>query len=208
MPKNLTVEDYFKEGSLVSTSLVVRGDTKQHKEELMELGGKFNAMLKGGPGYIFPKSRRNEVETFITGKKAKESPEVVEKNRNVKSARVLLQDVEALFRGISLEEKVAFLQGVMSVMGSTERSTGVPTGTSAKGKHKEEEEEEEEEEDDEKVKSGKTSVKTSAKTSAKTSGKKHSSSPPSSEKEDDSEDASEESEEEDHIPKSLLTKRK
>lgn len=200
MPKNLTVEEYFKEGSLVSTSLVVRGDTKQHKEELMELGGKFNAMLKGGPGYIFPKSRRNEVETFITGKKARESPEVVEKNRNVKNARVLLQDVEALFRGISLEEKVAFLQGVMSVMGST----GRPTGTSTKRPaEKRKEEDEKEDDDDEKVKSGKTS----GKTSAKTSGKKHSS-PPSSEK-DDSEDASEEdeSEEEDHIPKSLLAKR-
>lgn len=182
MPKNLTVEEYFKEGSLVSTSLVVRGDTKQHKEELMELGGKFNAMLKGGPGYIFPKSRRNEVETFITGKKAKESPEVVEKNRNVKSARVLLQDVEALFRVISLEEKVAFLQGVVSVMGST---GGRPAGPKAPTKKKDEDEEE-------KSAGNAKNVKSSA--------KKRSPSPTYSRDEEDSEPESED----DHIPKSLL----
>lgn len=182
MPKNLTVEDYFKEGFLVATSLVVRGDTKQHKEELMQLGGKFVPGLKGGPGYIFPKSMRNEVTTFITGKKAKESPEVVEKNRNVKSARVLLQDVEALFRVISLEEKVAFLQGVMSVMGSG------PKAPPTKKVNKEDDEEEEEEKS--------TTVKTK-------NAKKRSPSP--TDRSDRSEDSEPESEsEDDHIPKSLL----
>lgn len=193
MPKNLTVEDYFKEGFLVATSLVVRGDTKQHKEELMQLGGKFVPGLKGGPGYIFPKSMRNEVTTFITGKKAKESPEVVEKNRNVKSARVLLQDVEALFRVISLEEKVAFLQGVMSVMGSGPKAPTEPT----KKVNKEDDEEEDEE------KKSTKNVKTK-------NAKKRSPSPTdradrSDRSDRDKEDSEPESEsEDDHIPKSLL----
>ena len=43
-------------------SFVVRGDTKPIKECLKALGGKWNPYLKGGKGWIFSNSRREEVE--------------------------------------------------------------------------------------------------------------------------------------------------
>lgn len=42
-------------------SVVVTGETKSHKEKLKELGGKFNPKLKTGPGWIFAKSKQDEI---------------------------------------------------------------------------------------------------------------------------------------------------
>ena len=53
-------------------SLVVRGNLDYYDEitSVMErLGGKYNAYLKGGPGWIFPKFKREELEHyFATGR--------------------------------------------------------------------------------------------------------------------------------------------
>lgn len=50
-------------------SIVVRGDTKKWTEELSTLRGKYNPNLRGGSGWIFPKTREKEVAQFIkTGK--------------------------------------------------------------------------------------------------------------------------------------------
>ena len=46
---DLTVEDYSEK------SIVVRGDTKEHKDALKQLGGKWNSRLRDGAGWIFSK---------------------------------------------------------------------------------------------------------------------------------------------------------
>ena len=45
--------------------IVVRGETRKYKEDLKKLGGKYNGRLRSGPGWIFPISLRNDVESFI-----------------------------------------------------------------------------------------------------------------------------------------------
>jgi hypothetical protein len=48
-------------------SFVVRGDsTKDYKERLKELGGKWNANLKDGGGWIFSNNNREKVNDWIT----------------------------------------------------------------------------------------------------------------------------------------------
>ena len=54
----LSIENYSDK------SFVIRGDTRDVKEELKRLGGKYNSRLRGGPGWIFPKSKRDEVVEF------------------------------------------------------------------------------------------------------------------------------------------------
>ncbi len=46
-------------------SLAVVGDTKPIKDHLKELGGKFNKYLSCGPGWIFPKSKENELKKIL-----------------------------------------------------------------------------------------------------------------------------------------------
>lgn len=53
------VELYAEEYS--AKSFVVRGDTREAKEQLKALRGRFNPRLKGGPGWIFSKRRTADV---------------------------------------------------------------------------------------------------------------------------------------------------
>lgn len=46
-------------------SFVVRGQTFNHMDKLKELGGKWNAYLKGGEGWIFPNYKENEVKEYF-----------------------------------------------------------------------------------------------------------------------------------------------
>lgn len=46
-------------------SFVVRGNTTENKEQLKTIGGKYNALLKGGPGWIFPNFLKKNVEEYI-----------------------------------------------------------------------------------------------------------------------------------------------
>ena len=50
-------------------SIAVQGDTRKYKEDLKKLGGKYNFELKGGPGWVFPKTREKEINDFISGGK-------------------------------------------------------------------------------------------------------------------------------------------
>lgn len=54
------MEDYEKDGQV--KSFVVKGDTKQLKDQLRELGGKWNTTLGG---WVFSKSREVEVAAFL-----------------------------------------------------------------------------------------------------------------------------------------------
>jgi len=51
---SITIEPYSE------YSLVVRGDTKLFKSQLLKLEGKFNDKLKGGAGWIFSKKKSKE----------------------------------------------------------------------------------------------------------------------------------------------------
>lgn len=56
----MEIQDYSEK------SIVVFGDkTKEYKDGLRELGGKFNMRLSVGPGWIFPKTERERVEKFV-----------------------------------------------------------------------------------------------------------------------------------------------
>lgn len=52
---DLTVIDYSDK------SIAVIGDTKAVKDRLKEMGGRFNAKLSCGPGWIFSKSKKDEI---------------------------------------------------------------------------------------------------------------------------------------------------
>jgi hypothetical protein len=60
---DITISDY------TDKSIVVHGDTRKYKEDLKKLGGKYNGILKNGPGWIFPKSNVEELRSFINGGK-------------------------------------------------------------------------------------------------------------------------------------------
>lgn len=49
-------------------SIAVIGETKQFKDELKKLGGKFNFRLSCGAGWIFPKSKSEELKKFFESK--------------------------------------------------------------------------------------------------------------------------------------------
>lgn len=55
----MNIEDYTEK------SFVVFGETKNFKDMLKELGGKFNSNLKVGPGWIFSKANKEKVENWI-----------------------------------------------------------------------------------------------------------------------------------------------
>ncbi len=54
------VEDYSDK------AIVVRGDTKPSATTLKEMGGKWNANLTGGSGWIFPKTKETDVRALLT----------------------------------------------------------------------------------------------------------------------------------------------
>jgi len=45
--------------------IAVQGDTRKYKDDLKQIGGKYNANLKGGPGWVFSKSNEKQVRDFI-----------------------------------------------------------------------------------------------------------------------------------------------
>lgn len=52
---SIIIEDYTVK------SIVVYGDTKIHKDKLKELGGRYNANLSVGPGWVFSNKKKEEI---------------------------------------------------------------------------------------------------------------------------------------------------
>ncbi len=68
---NLSLVEYS------AKSVAVIGDTKPHKDTLKELGGKWNSRLKCGPGWIYPKTKVEEIiKKMIEGRMRKYYEEV------------------------------------------------------------------------------------------------------------------------------------
>ena len=68
---SIIVEQYSEK------SIVVRGNTIPYKEKLLSIGGKWNKMLKGGEGWIFPLTKKPIVEKLLS-----EPPSVYDNNEN------------------------------------------------------------------------------------------------------------------------------
>jgi hypothetical protein len=66
---SIIVEQYSEK------SIVVRGNTVPYKEKLLSIGGKWNKMLKGGEGWIFPLTKKPIVEKLLS-----EPPSVYDNN--------------------------------------------------------------------------------------------------------------------------------
>lgn len=56
-------------------AIAVIGETKPIKDKLKELGGKFNFRLSCGAGWIFPKTKLQELEAFLSGGETEEQQE-------------------------------------------------------------------------------------------------------------------------------------
>lgn len=48
-------------------AVAVVGDTRDYKEQLKAMGGRFNARLTCGPGWVFSRRKEDELRKFITG---------------------------------------------------------------------------------------------------------------------------------------------
>ena len=46
-------------------AIAIIGDTKKYKDTLKSLGGRFNFNLSCGAGWIFPKSKENEIKNKL-----------------------------------------------------------------------------------------------------------------------------------------------
>lgn len=57
---SITVEQYSEK------AIVVRGNTIPYKDKLLSIGGKWNKMLKGGEGWIFPLTKKPIVEKLLS----------------------------------------------------------------------------------------------------------------------------------------------
>jgi hypothetical protein len=53
-------------------SFVITGNTKEYKEELKEMGGKWNSKLTCGSGWIFSLTKKNELEAWLAKKTSSE----------------------------------------------------------------------------------------------------------------------------------------
>lgn len=85
---DLDVSDYNER------AIVVRGDTKPHKENLSKMGGKWNTRLKGGAGWIFSKKFEDKVLYYAEHGKfdsTKNSPKKYERKFKTSSSDEIAQ---------------------------------------------------------------------------------------------------------------------
>ena len=160
---NLSCNDYSDK------AVVVRGDTKEHKEQLKSLGGKYNANLRDGPGWIFSKKAEKTVREFIQNGTVPESRKTEEKSNTpfttpenkgfLNTATSYYQLLDVVRKGtasMSLSERLRFIHDVsafltVSPAKSAERHKTVPvlTVTIPSSEPDEENEEEQTTSDDE-----------------------------------------------------------
>lgn len=100
----LSVEDYSEK------AIVVRGeDTRTYKKQLADLGGKYNALLRGGPGWIFSKKMEDKVLALVMSG-------TVEKDEDEKevSGDILVQ-IEKALSVMTPEQKLQFLSNITAL---------------------------------------------------------------------------------------------
>jgi hypothetical protein len=87
-------------------AIVVRGNTKEYKDQLKSLGGKFNANLRDGAGWIFPKKDEDKVLSFVMNGKVEKTVKPEIKNNDV------LKTVEQSISKMTLKERLSFIREV------------------------------------------------------------------------------------------------
>jgi len=108
---DLEVTDYSEK------AIVVRGDTKMYKEQLKTLGGKYNANLRDGPGWIFPKKFEDKVLAF-TATGVSDVPESSSEEKTVSSpvvnisAENILVQLDKLFIEMPPVARLTFLSKI------------------------------------------------------------------------------------------------
>ena len=93
-------------------AIVVRGDTKDHKEELKTLGGKYNANLRDGAGWIFSKKNEDKVLSYIA------SGNLDDKPKKSSSTADLMGSIESALKAMDLNERLTFLSNVTRLASS------------------------------------------------------------------------------------------
>lgn len=58
-------------------SFVITGNTKEYKDELKEMGGKWNSKLTCGSGWVFSLTKKKELETWLFSKQTHSTPTVI-----------------------------------------------------------------------------------------------------------------------------------
>lgn len=116
---DLSCEDYSDK------AIVVRGDTKDHKEDLKKLGGKFNANLRDGPGWIFSKKNEDIVLGYIVsgrvvGGEEKKQQKIVPKttSQNLRGSTEILLAIESCVKTMNPQERLTFLTSVIGRISS------------------------------------------------------------------------------------------
>ncbi len=108
-------------------AIVVRGNTKEYKEELKKLGGKFNANLKDGAGWIFPKKNEDKILFFIANGNIDKDC-----NHDKKENKDLLSTVENEFQKMSLQERLGFISKIVLMVEKGKESIKEPTRAAVK----------------------------------------------------------------------------
>jgi hypothetical protein len=94
----LYLEDYSEKAIVLRKKPELKTPPVVYKDELISLGGKYNANLQGGSGWIFPKKKREQIEAFMEG-----GAEAVQKAKKKAELSTILSDIEKKFNSLSLE---------------------------------------------------------------------------------------------------------
>lgn len=102
MTQNITITEYTEK------SIVIRGDTLEYKEELLNLGGKWNTKLRDGEGWIFPKTKYDKLNEWLINIKSgnnKSEKKIYNNNSNLS----LITRVKILSEKLETIQKELFL---------------------------------------------------------------------------------------------------
>lgn len=134
--ENVTIEKYSEK------SFVVRGETKQHKEKLSDLGGKWNSRLRDGAGWIFPNMFKDNVQNWIN------NGIIIQKNRyntsynNETCTTSVTHNVGQILKEVSeLKKEVSELKKLIKHLINNEEEIIVSDDDSEEEKKEESEEE-------------------------------------------------------------------
>jgi hypothetical protein len=98
-------------------AIVVRGDTKEHKDALKNLGGKYNANLKDGAGWIFSKKNEDKVLAYISSCDS-------ETAIGSSSSTDLLDMCKKKLKTMSTKERLAFIASIADFCAKNDEKRG------------------------------------------------------------------------------------
>jgi hypothetical protein len=100
-------------------SIAVYGDTKEYKDKLKELGGKFNSNLREGAGWIFPKTKESAVREFVrTGAVSTPVRAIAPKpvpQAPRKADKTLEDDIMSHIKTLDFQQRVAFMAKISTM---------------------------------------------------------------------------------------------